>query len=95
MSAIGPVEYFFNGVGWAGFQLALIALLFKSIPPQRTAMCFSLYAAIAGLSGAVCTILGGRLALWLAPVGGFRALWLVTSIVRMSSVWALFSFLGD
>jgi hypothetical protein len=50
---------------------------------------FSLYMAATGLTGAACTFLGGHLSVWLAPWGGFRALWVVGVALRLSVVWLL------
>jgi MFS family permease len=87
---IAPLDYFSNGMVWIGFQLAMVTLLFKAIPSERPAFCFSLYSASSSLAGAICCLLGGRLAVWLQPWGGFRALWLITSVCRVLVIWGFF-----
>jgi hypothetical protein len=84
---IAPFDYLTNGIVWAGFTLAQTKWLLRSCPRGRGAAYFSVYAAAGGLSGAVCTFLGGHLAGWLAPWGGFRALFLLTTLTRLSVLW--------
>lgn len=94
--AVAPFEYFMNGVAWAGFQLGITTLLFQLSPRGRgNAIYFSVYAAAAGVAGALGTGLGGLLASWLAPWGGFRALWIVASALRLGGLWILFGLLRD
>ena len=90
---IAPIDYFSNGMIWIGFQLAMTTLLFKSIPLKRTALCFSIYSASSGLAGAVCSMLGGRIAEMLPALGGFRALWVIASCARLIAVWGLYRLL--
>jgi MFS family permease len=90
---IAPFDYFSNGIIWVGYQLAMTTLLFRSVPNRRAAYCFSLYSAACGVSGAACSLIGGRLALWLAPWGGFQALWVIATTLRLVSIWGLFPLL--
>jgi MFS family permease len=93
---IAPADYLTNGMIWCGYQLALTTLLFKSIPSRSsTALCFSIYTAAAGLCGAVGSLLGGRLAVWLMPWGGFRALFLVASACRFAVIWGMYSLVQE
>jgi MFS family permease len=92
---IAPVDYLTNGMIWVGYQLALTTLLFKAIPSERPAFCFSIYTAAAGLTGAAGSLLGGRLASLLLPWGGFRALWLLAGLLRLAVVFGLFNFLYE
>ena len=79
-----PVEYLFNGVAWAGYNLAMTTLLFRFAPPKRSALYFTVYHATLGVLGALFSGLGGWLSVALEPVGGFRALWGVAGILRTS-----------
>jgi MFS family permease len=83
---IGPIEYFFNGVIYSGFVLAQMKLLLKSGTHGPSSSYFSTYAAFCGLSGALCAFLGGQLASLLEFQGGFRALWVIGSLARLSAV---------
>jgi len=80
--AIAPFEFFTNGLAAVGYTVAGNALLFQAAPHEDNAAYFSVYTAASGLVGALAAFLGGRLAVWLGPYGGFRALWLVSSGVR-------------
>ena len=92
--AIAPIEYFTNGIAWSGFTLGMNALLFRITPRGQNRVYFSLYSAAIGVSGAAFALLGGVLAPALGAWGGFRALWVVASLVRGSVVIFLFrSFL--
>ncbi len=90
---IGPPEYFINGVFFAGFQIGISTILFKAVGKQdssRATVLFSVLAASQGLSSAAAAWLGSKLALWLAPLGGFRALWVVGTLYRLSvAIWVL------
>lgn len=87
---IAPFEYFMNGGVWSGYSIALTALVFAACPDGRSAVYFSLYSAAIGIAGAVANLLGARLVEWLAPWGGFRALWVVASVVRMIAAWRFY-----
>ncbi len=84
-----PFDYTLSGVAWTGYTLAFNTLLFKVCPARRGAVCFSLYTAAVGLTGAAGNLLGGVLAEALAPLGGFRALFFVGALLRFGVVWGL------
>lgn len=84
---IAPIEYFMNGAASAGYSIALIALLFKTCPDGRSASYFSIYSAALGITGAGANLLGGQLAEWLIPWGGFRALWVLAVVLRLIAAW--------
>jgi hypothetical protein len=90
---IGPPEYFINGVFFAGFQIGISTILFKAVGKQdsgQATVLFSLLAASQGVTSAAAAWLGSKLALWLAPWGGFRALWVVGTAFRLSvAIWVL------
>jgi hypothetical protein len=87
VQAIAPFEYFGYGLAWSGFLLAQTKLLFKLSPKTDCAPYFSTYAAVCGISGAVCTFLGGQLAQAFAPWGGFRILWVFGCLARLTILW--------
>jgi hypothetical protein len=88
---IAPFDYFTNGIVWCGYWLGLTTLLYRAIPANSgVALCFSIYTAAAGLCGVAGSLLGGKLAVWLAPWGGFKALWVVSSLARFAVLWGLF-----
>lgn len=94
---VGPLEYFINGFAFAGYTLGLTTLIMRVAPAGRNSVHFSIYTAACGLASALGAILGGKLAVWLAPWGGFRALWVVTSLARALGVvglWMLASSLA-
>ncbi len=83
---IGPVEYLINGIGWAGFSIGLNTLLFRAVPsrdPALTALLFSSLTAVQGVAGAMASLLGARIAVWAAPWGGFRFLWVFSTLFRV------------
>jgi len=90
---IAPVEYLTNGIWWSGYVLAMTALLFEACPKEGSARYFSVFTAASGLSGALCSFLGGNLAHWLAPWGGFRALWVIATLARLAVLWGAFRLL--
>lgn len=92
---IGPIEYFFNGLAWSGFQIGLFALLFRSVPGERNLTYFTVYAAASGLAGAIGSLLGGSLAHLLAAFGGFRALWVIGAILRALVLMTLLPLLQE
>jgi hypothetical protein len=95
VSLIAPFDYFANGIIWCGYWLGLTTLLYRSIPANTgVALCFSIYTAAAGFCGAVGSILGGKLAVWLAPWGGFKALWVVSSALRFAVAWGLYELVS-
>jgi hypothetical protein len=81
--AVAPVEFLINGVAWAGYNVAVTTLLFRFAPPGRSALYFTVYHATLGILGAVFSALGGWLSVALAPLGGFRALWVLASVLRL------------
>jgi len=89
IQTIAPIEYFLSGLAWSGFALAQTKLLFQLSPPNEGATYFSVYAVVCGLSGAICTFLGGQIAQFFAPWGGFRVLWLLGSVARLGVLRAL------
>jgi len=87
---IGPIEYFVNGLIWAGFQVGLSTILFRSAgksDPARATLLFSVMTAAQGVTGALAAWLGSELSLALAPWGGFQALWVVGSLIRLVIAW--------
>jgi len=86
---IAPVEYFFNGMAWTGYWLAMTSLLFRSCPEGKNAAYFSVYTAACGVAGAFGTFVGGNLAQALTQYGGFRALWAIAAIARLTVLWSL------
>ncbi len=87
VKGVAPVEFFVNGMAWSGFQLAVTTLLLRASPAGASAAHFSIYAFVSGLSGAAGALLGGGLSVWLAPWGGFPALWVVASVARLATTW--------
>ncbi|MCM2277893.1 MAG: MFS transporter [Oligoflexia bacterium] len=85
----GPLEYFVSGVAFSGYVLGLANVLFAVVPRERNAAYFSVFTAGCGIAGALAALLGGRLAVWLEPVGGFRALWGTAVLVRLAVLVAL------
>lgn len=88
---VAPAEFFVNGLAWSGFQLAVTTLLLRASPAGASAAHFSIYAFLAGLTGAAGSLLGGWLSVALAPWGGFPALWVVASVVRLATTWIFLS----
>ena len=88
VKTIAPIEFLINGGAWSGFSLGLVALLFKACPPRRNVVYFAVFAAASGLAGAAASFLGGALAGWLYPWGGFRALWFVAMATRLTVIWS-------
>ncbi len=86
---IGPVDYFTNGIFWAGYSLVFTTLILDACPANRCGIYYSVYAACNGLAGAAGSLLGGQLALILVPVGGFKTLWVVASVLRLSVIGLL------
>lgn len=86
VAVIGPFEYFLSGAAFSGYSLALSNMLFKVVPKERNMAYFSVFTAGCGLAGAIAAVLGGRLAVWFEPVGGFRALWFFATIARLSAL---------
>jgi hypothetical protein len=87
---IAPIDYFSNGLYFSGYQLSMSTLLLKSAPPGRNVTYFALNTACTGLLSALGAFAGGWLAVHLAPWGGFRALWVVSSCARLAVVGSLF-----
>lgn len=87
---IAPFDYLTNGMAWSAYVLSSTLLLLQSCPKDSGPIYFSMSSAGAGLAGALGVFLGGRLAVLLAPYGGFRALWVVASLCRFSVVWFCF-----
>jgi MFS family permease len=90
---IGPIDYFTNGIFWAGYSLVYTTLLLEACPADRCGLYYSVYAACNGLAGALGTLLGGPLALILMPLGGFRTLWAVATLLRLGVIWFMHSLL--
>ena len=90
VKSFAPFEFFINGVGWGGFYLSLIALLFRVVPEEKTTIAFSLFSCVIGLSSALFTFLGGELAHALSQVGGFRVLWALGGGLRFLVIFLLF-----
>jgi len=86
---LGLAEAFMSGVAWAGYNLAMTTLIFKTCPKGRNAAYFGVYAACSGIAGAACIFIGGALAKGLVAYGGFRALWLVASAARFAVILTL------
>lgn len=84
---IGPVDYFTNGIFWAGYSLVYTTMLLEACPADRCGLYYSVYAACNGLAGALGALLGGPLALLLMPLGGFRTLWAVAAVSRLGVIW--------
>jgi MFS family permease len=87
---IGPVDYFTNGIFWAGYTLVYTTMLLEACPPEKCGLYYSVYAACNGLAGAMGSLLGGQLALLLLPVGGFKALWALAAVLRLGVIAFLF-----
>ena len=94
VKAVAPLEFFINGVAWAGYFLAMTTLIFKVIPKKNTIFYFSFYTALSGLSCAFFSYLGGTLSVWLLPYGGFHALWIIGSAMRFLTIWVLCRGIG-
>jgi MFS family permease len=93
-----PMDYTISGVAWTGYTLAFTTLLFRVCPPKNGAICFSLYAAAAGLAGACGNLAGGALAqafqsLQDAPGSGFRSLFFLGGVTRFALVWGLYGLI--
>lgn len=88
---VGPIEYLINGVGWAGFSIGLNTLLFRAVPNRDTALTailFSSLTAVQGVTGALASVLGSKIAVWAAPWGGFRFLWVFATAFRVFvAIW--------
>jgi hypothetical protein len=86
-----PLEYFVNGIFWAGYMLVYTKLQLERSPlgSREGLFAFAVAAAAAAVGSAVGNLAGAQLASLLLPWGGFRALFLLTTILRMSTVWGL------
>jgi MFS family permease len=91
---IGGIDYFVNGMAWSGFTLSMTTLAIRHCPPGKNAAYFSVYSACNGLASGLAALLGGSLAQWLEPWGGFRALWVVASCLRFAVLIGLFGVLA-
>ena len=83
---VGPIEYLINGVGWAGFSIGLNTLLFRAVPGRDaslTALLFSSLTALQGVTGALASVLGARIAVIASGWGGFQFLWVVATGFRV------------
>jgi hypothetical protein len=80
---IAPLEYLFSGLVWSGFLLAQTKILLRLSPKGNSAVYFSVYATLCGLSGAIFTFLGGQLVQFLMNRGEFRLFWLFGSALRL------------
>jgi MFS family permease len=90
---IGPIDYFTNGIFWAGYSLVYTTLLLEACPAERCGLYYSVYAASNGLAGAAGGLLGGQLAMILIPIGGFRALWALAAVLRLGVILGLYPLL--
>ena len=90
---IGPLDYFTNGIFWAGYTLVFTTLLLEACPPGRCVLYYSVFAACNGLAGALGNFLGAELLPVLEPMGGFRALWAVAALLRLSVIWTMYPLL--
>jgi len=88
-----PIEFFCNGLAWAGLQIGVSSILFKQAgraQVMRAGLLFSLMTAAQGLSGAGASWLGGWTAHALQDWGGFRALWALGTVLRLTiAYWVL------
>jgi Na+/melibiose symporter-like transporter len=90
---IGPIDYFTNGIFWAGYSLVYTTLLLEACPAERCGLYYSVYAACNGLAGAAGGLLGGQLAIVLIPMGGFRALWALATVLRLGVIALMYPLL--
>lgn len=91
---IGPAEYFINGFAWAGFSVGLNTLLFRAVPGRDaglTALLFSALTALQGISGALASMLGARISVWM----GFQSLWVIATAFRLLVALVLIPRLGS
>ena len=79
---VGPVEYFFNGFAFSAYTIGIATLGMAAVPDESATVYFSVFAAAIGITNLCSNFMGGQLAQWLIPWGGFRALWVVTSFAR-------------
>jgi len=86
ISMIGGAEYFSNGLYSSGYLLAMTAMLFEACPEGRNAIYFSVAIAANGICGALANFVAARIAVWLIPLGGFRALFAIASVCRLIAV---------
>jgi len=93
MRIYAPFEFFLNGFMWSGYFVAFSSLLFKVCPREKNVFYFSLYTAFLGVCGGIGAFMGGKLAQWLTPWGGFSALWILATAVRLFCVFVLFAYL--
>jgi hypothetical protein len=89
VTRIAPLEYFTNGMAWAGYTLVYTKLLLERSPRGKCASYFVVGAVATALASAIGNLMGGQIALWLQPWGGFRALFLVAAVARFGVVWGL------
>ncbi|MBI3534487.1 MAG: hypothetical protein HY072_03230, partial [Deltaproteobacteria bacterium] len=90
VKCFAPFEFFLNGIGWGGFYLSFMTLLFRVVPDKKTTLAFSVFSCVIGMSSAVFTFLGGKFALLLMPYGGFPVLWGIGAGLRYLVVFSLF-----
>ncbi len=84
---IAPFEYFINGIAWSGFNLAIMTLLFQKSSGRNPPFYFSIHVATSGVLGALGNFLGGNLSVVLHEYGGFRACFLLGTILRFAAVY--------
>ena len=84
---IAPFEYFTNGLYWSGYTLSITTLMLWATPKKNNSAYFAVYSAINGLAGALGTLLGGQIAQLLSAHGGFRALFAIAAVTRLSMLW--------
>jgi hypothetical protein len=81
---IGPVEYFINGVAWAGYTIALNTIIFQRTRSSAfmSMVLFSSLTALQGILGAGASWLGSGIIGSVAQ-GGFATLWVVAAGARL------------
>ncbi|MDR3608758.1 MAG: MFS transporter [Oligoflexia bacterium] len=84
-----PFEYFSNGMFSAGYLLVYMKLQLERSPQGKSAGPFAVASAAAALSSGIGNLAGAQLAIWLQPWGGFRALFLIATVLRLATVWGL------
>ena len=89
VSRIAPFDYFMNGMAWAGYILVYTKLQLERSPRGKCASYFAVGAVATAIASAFGNLLGGQIALWLQPYGGFRALFLIATFARFGVVWGL------
>lgn len=84
-----PLLHMLNGGASAALDLCNNNLQLELATGQHQAKFFGLIAAIAGVSGALGTLIGGSLTQW-ADIGGLTGLFLLSGVVRFLALLPLF-----